>query len=297
MRNSPTAIYHHTGSIEWPGKSPDVAISFVDGVVGYDFVKTMKLQLQAGRDFSKDFGTDSAAFLLNETAVKKIGFANAIGQSMKWGNRPGKVIGVLKDFHFNSMHETIEPLIMRLDDQWKWGTILVRIKASKEKETIASLQKICKEVNPKFPFTYQFSDQEFAKLYTSEAVVSKLANLFAFLAIFISCLGLFGLATFTAEQRVKEIGVRKVLGASVSTIVQLLAANFLKPVVLAFLIAFPLAWYAMNKWLEGYAYKESISWTMFAGAAFLTICIALITVSFQTIKAAIVNPVKSLRSE
>ena len=216
---------------------------------------------------------------------------------MKWGNRPGKVIGVLKDFHFNSMHETIEPLIMRLDDQWKWGTILVRIKAGKEKETIASLQKIYKEVNPKFPFTYQFSDQEFAKLYTSEAVVSKLANLFAFLAIFISCLGLFGLATFTAEQRVKEIGVRKVLGASVSTIVQLLAANFLKPVVLAFLIAFPLAWYAMNKWLEGYAYKVSISWTMFAGAALLTICIALVTVSFQTIKAAIVNPVKSLRSE
>jgi putative ABC transport system permease protein len=297
MRNSPTAIYHHTGSIEWPGKDRNQAISFVDGVVGYDFVKTMKLQLQSGRDFSKEYGTDSAAFLLNETAVKKIGFANPVGQDMKWGNRPGKVIGVLKDFHFNSLHETIEPLIIRLDDQWKWGTILVRIKAGKERETIASLQKICKEVNPKFPFTYQFSDQEFAKLYTSEAVVSKLANLFAFLAIFISCLGLFGLATFTAEQRIKEIGVRKVLGASVATIVRLLAANFLKPVVLAFLIAFPLAWYAMNKWLEGYAYKVSISWTMFAGAALLTICIALITVGFQTIKAAIVNPVKSLRSE
>jgi hypothetical protein len=297
MRNSPTAIFHHTGSIEWPGKSPDLGISFADGVVGYDFVKTMKLQLASGRDFSKDFGTDSAAFLLNETAVKKAGFTNAVGQNISWGNHPGKVIGVLKDFHFNSLHETIEPLIIRLDDQWKWGTILVRIKAGKEKETIASLQKICKEVNPEFPFTYQFSDLEFAKLYSSEAVVSKLANLFAFLAIFISCLGLFGMATFTAEQRVKEIGVRKVLGASAFSIVRLLSANFLKPVVLAFLIAFPLAWYAMNKWLEGYAYKINIGWGMFAAAALVTICIALLTVSFQTLRAAIVNPVNSLRTE
>jgi len=297
MRNSPTAIFHHTGSIEWPGKNPDQGISFADGVVGYDFVKTMKLQLASGRDFSKDFGTDSAAFLLNETAVRKIGFTNAVGQSMSWGNRPGKVVGVLKDFHFNSLHETIEPLIIRLDDHWKWGTILVRIKAGKEKEAIASLQKVCKEVNPEFPFTYQFSDLEFAKLYSSEAVVSKLANLFAFLAIFISCLGLFGLATFTAEQRVKEIGVRKVLGASAFNIVQLLSANFLRPVVLAFIIAFPLAWYAMNKWLEGYAYKISIDWRMFAAAALVTVCIALLTVSFQTLRAAIVNPVKSLRTE
>jgi ABC-type antimicrobial peptide transport system permease subunit len=297
MRNSPTAIFHHTGSIEWPGKNPDLGISFADGVVGYDFVKTMKLQIASGRDFSKDFGTDSAAFLLNEKAVKKIGFTNAIGQSMSWGNRPGKVVGVLKDFHFNSLHETIEPLIIRLDDQWKWGTILVRIKAGKEKEAIASLQKICKDVNPEFPFTYQFSDLEFAKLYSSEAVVSKLANLFAFLAIFISCLGLFGLATFTAEQRVKEIGVRKVLGASVSSIAQLLSVNFLKPVIFAFIIAFPLAWYAMNKWLEGYAYKISIDWRMFAVAALVTVCIALLTISFQSIKAAIANPVKSLRTE
>jgi putative ABC transport system permease protein len=297
MRNSPTAISHHTGSIEWPGKDPNLSISFADGVIGYDFVKTMKLQLQAGRDFSKDFGTDSIAFLLNETAVKKIGFQHPVGQTVTWGNRQGKVIGVLKDFHFNSMHEAIEPLIMRLDENWNWGTILVRIRAGRTKEAIADLQKICKELNPKFPFTYQFSDLEYAKLYTSERVVSRLANIFAFLAIFISCLGLFGLTTFTAEQRTKEIGVRKVLGASVSNIVALLSTNFLKPIAIAFLIAFPVAWYAMNNWLQSYAYKIDIDWWMFALAGLLTICIAFTTVSYQSIKAAIANPVKSLRTE
>ncbi len=297
MRNSPTAIFHHTGDIYWPGKDPNLTISFADGVVGYDFVKTMNLQLQAGRDFSKDYGTDSAAFLLNETAVKKIGLNDPIGKTITWGRHEGQIIGVMKDFHFNSLHETIEPLIMRLDENWTWGTILVRIKAGKTKESIASLQKICKQVNPKFPFTYQFSDLEYAKLYESEAVVSKLSNIFAFLAIFISCLGLFGLATFTAEQRTKEIGVRKVLGASSTNIVRLLSANFLKPIILAFLIAFPAAWYAMNNWLQNYAYTISIEWWMFALAGLLTICIAFITVSYQSIQAAVANPVKSLRME
>src|SRR6266540_1104575 len=297
MRNSPTEIFHHTTSIEWPGKDPNLSVSFADGVVGYDFVRTMNLQLQAGRDFSKDFGTDSVGFLLNETAVRKIGFKNAVGKTITWGNHRGRVIGVLKDFHFNSMHEAIEPLIMRLDENWNWGTILVRIKAGKTKEAIADLQKICKELNQKFPFTYQFSDLEYAKLYTSEAVVSKLANIFAFLAIFISCLGLFGLATFTAEQRTKEIGVRKVLGASVPNIISLLSTNFLKPVILAFFIAFPVAWYVMSNWLRSYAYKIDIGWWMFALAGLLTVCIAMLTVSYQSIKAAVANPVKSLRTE
>ena len=297
MRNSPTAIFHHTTSIGWPGKDPNLAVSFADGVIGYDFAKTMNLQLQSGRDFSKDFGTDSAAFLLNETAVNKIGLKDPVGKTITWGNHAGKVIGVMKDFHFNSLHETIEPLIMRLDENWTWGTILVRIKAGRTKESMAALQKICKQLNPNFPFTYQFSDLEYARLYESENVVSKLANIFAFLAIFISCLGLFGLATFTAQQRTKEIGVRKVLGASSTTIVRLLSANFLKPIMFAFLIAFPVAWYAMTKWLHGYAYKIDLNWWMFALAGVLTICIALITISYQSIRAALVNPVESLRTE
>ena len=297
MRNSPTAIFHHTTSISWPAKDPNLAVSFADGVIGYDFVKTMDLQLQSGRDFSKDFSTDSAAYLLNETAVKKMGLKNPVGQTITWGNHPGKVIGVLKDFHFNSLHEAIEPLIMRLDENWTWGTILVRIKAGKTKNALADLELLCKQINPKFPFTYQFSDLEYAKLYASENVVSKLANIFAFLAIFISCLGLFGLATFTAEQRTKEIGVRKVLGASSSNIAGLLSANFLKPVALALLISFPISWYAMHNWLQGYAYKANISWWIFLLAGIVTIIIAFLTVSYQSIKSALVNPIKSLRTE
>ena len=297
MRNSPTIIEHHTGSIEWPGKNPNLNVSFADAVVGYDFVKTLDIKLTQGRDFAQSFGTDSASYLLNETAVQKIGFTDPVGKTVFWGNRRGTVIGVLKDFHFHSMHHTIEPLIVRLDEKWGWGTILVRIQAGKISEAIASIQNICKTINPKVPFTYQFSDQEYSRLYASEQVVSKLSNYFAFLAIFISCLGLFGLAAFTAEQRTKEIGVRKVLGASGTDIVALLSAHFLKPVSIAMLIGFPIAWYLVNKWLEDFAYKTSIEWWIFGLAGMLTIVIALLTVTFQSIKSALVNPVKSLRTE
>ncbi len=297
MRNSPTIIEHHTNSIAWQGKDPNLNVSFADGVVGYDYVKTMKLTMKEGRDFSKEFGTDSTGFILNETAVNKIGFQNPIGQTIIWGNHPGKVIGVLRDFHFNSLHQAIDPLIIRLDENWNWGTILIRTNAGKTKEAIASLEKICKSLNPKFPFTYQFSDEEYARLYKNEQVVSKLSDSFAFLAIFISCLGLFGLAMFTAEQRTKEISVRKVLGADILNIVSLLSTGFLKPVGIALFIAFPIAWYVMNYWLQGFAYKIAIEWWMFAMAGLLTIGIALLTVSYQSIKAALVNPVKSLRTE
>jgi putative ABC transport system permease protein len=297
MRNSPTVIEHHNNSIEWAGKDKNAMISFADAVVGYDFVKTLKLEIAAGRDFSKEFGTDSASYLLNETAVKRIGFKDPIGQTVLWGNRPGKVIGVLKDFHFASMHQNIDPLIVRLDEKWSWGTILVRTKAGKAKEAIASLEKICKTINPKFPFSYQFSDLEFAKLYQGEAIVSKLSNYFAFLAIFISCLGLFGLATFTASQRTKEIGVRKVLGASVPDIATMLSTTFLKPIAISLLIAIPASWYLVNDWLANFAYKIKAEWWMFALAGFLTVCIAFITVSYQSIKSAVANPAKSLRTE
>lgn len=297
MRNSPTVIEHHTGDITWPGKDPNLTVSFADGVVGYDFVKTMKLQLKEGRDFSKDFGTDSTAFILNETAAERMGFKNAVGQSVTWGNRRGKIIGVIKDFHFSSMHEAIDPLIVRLDENWTWGTILIRTKAGKTKEAIAGLEKLCRELNPNFPFTYQFSDQEFARLYKSEQIVSKLSNYFAFLAILISCLGLFGLATFTAAQRTKEIGVRKVLGASVLNIVTLFSGNFIKLVAIAILVAFPVAWLAMKQWLQNFSYRIDIEWWVFVMAGAITICIALLTVSYQSIKAAIANPVKSLRTE
>jgi putative ABC transport system permease protein len=296
MRNSPTIIEHHTSSIGWPGKDPNLNVPFADGVVGYDFTKTMHVKVLQGRDFSRVFA-DTTSFLLNETAVKKIGFADPIRQTVSWGNHKGTVIGVLQDFHFNSLHQAVEPLIMRLDEHWDWGTILVRIKAGHTKQALAALENICKTLNPGIPFIYQFSDLEYAKLYKSEQVVSKLSSLFASLAIFISCLGLFGLAMFTAEQRSKEISLRKVLGASVKNIITLLSVNFMKPVGIALLIAIPVAWYAMDNWLQDFAYRITIHWWYFVMPGMIAILIALITVSFQTIKAAISNPVKNLRTE
>ncbi|PWV45371.1 ABC transporter permease [Chitinophaga sp. S165] len=297
MRNTPTIIEHHTGNVGWAGKDPNEPASFADGIVGYDFVKTMKLQLKEGRDFSTAYGTDSTAFLLNEMAVKKIGLKDPVGQMLTWAGKQGAVIGVLKDFHFNSIHQTIDPLIVRLDEDWSWGTILVRTKAGQTKTAIAGLEKLCTALNPGFPFTYQFSDQEYTKMYKSEQVVSTLSNYFALLAIFISCLGLFGLATFTTAQRTKEIGVRKVLGASVPNITAMLSGDFLKLIIIAMILAFPLAWVFMDKWLQGFAYKIGIEWWMFALAGISTALIALLTVSYQSIRAALMNPVKSLKME
>ncbi|WP_374743036.1 ABC transporter permease [Parapedobacter sp. 2B3] len=297
MRNSPTFIEHHVDGIAWPGKDPNLTVSFADAVVGYDFVETLRLQLKEGRDFSRAFGADSAAYLLNETAAARMGFESAIGQTVDWGNRPGEIIGVLRDFHFTSFHQTIEPLIIRLDENWSWGTILVRTKAGRTKEAIATLEQLCKTLNPKTPFSYQFSDLEFAKLYKNEAIVGKLSYSFALFAILISCLGLFGLAAFTAEQRTKEVGIRKVLGASVGNVVALLSKDFVKLVLVAIAIACPLAWWAMDSWLAGFAYRINIEWWIFALAGVAAVTIALMTVSFQAIRAAIVNPVESLRDE
>jgi putative ABC transport system permease protein len=297
IRQAPTELHNHTGDIRWVGKDPNQVISFVSTDVGYDFVKTMKLELAEGRDFSRDFPTDSLGFIVNETALKVMGYRDPIGKTLWWGGHQGKIVGVLKDFHFESMHQPIEPLVIRLYEDRQWGTLLVRFGAGRDKQGLTSLQKLCRELNPAFPFTYQFSDEEFNKLYKSEQLVSKLANYFAFLAIFISCLGLLGLAIFTAEQRTREIGIRKVLGANVTGIVSLLSKDFLGLVLIAIFIASPLAWYFMHGWLQDYAYKTPLSWWIFAMAALSAILIAFVTVSFQAIKAAMANPVKSLRTE
>lgn len=297
MRNSPTVIEHHVNDIAWPGKDPNLTVSFADAVVGYDFAKTMQLTFKEGRDFSKAFGSDSTAYLVNETAVARMGLQSPIGQTVEWGNRPGTIIGVIGDFHFNSFHQNIEPLIVRLDENWTWGTILVRVKAGHTQAAIETLEQLCKQINPKSPFTYQFSDLEFSKLYHSEQLVSKLSYSFALFALLISCLGLFGLAAFTAEQRTKEVGIRKVLGASVGGVVSLLTKDFMKLVLVSIVIACPIAWWVMNNWLDGFAYRIAIPWWMFAGAGTIAIVIALLTVSGQAIRTALINPANSLRDE
>ncbi|HTQ65354.1 MAG TPA: ABC transporter permease [Puia sp.] len=295
--NNPTQIENGTGGVQWEGKDPNADIEFTQTPVGYDFVKTMHIQLLQGRDFSKDFPTDSVGYLINESAAKIIGFRSPVGRPLTFWRKPGKIIGVMKDFHFASVHTPINPLILHFGENDDWGQALVRIEPGKTKQALASLEKISKELNPKFPFTYKFSDEEYAKLYNSEQVVDKLANYFAFLAIFISCLGLLGLVMFTAEQRTKEFGIRKVLGASPFSLFNLLSKEFILLVLVAMIIASPLAWLAMNNWLNDFIYHINISWWMFVVAGVLAIVIALLTVSVQAIKAAIANPVKSLRME
>lgn len=295
--SKPTIIDNGTVGVEWTGKDPNNSIRFVQTAVGYDFINTLKLNLLAGRDFSKDFSTDSAGYIINETAMKRMGYTNPIGQPLTLWGRKGTIIGLIKDFHLNSMHEPILPLIIWLNKGENYGSLLIRTEPGKTKEALASLETLAKQMNPEFPFSYSFSDEEYQSLYKSEQIVGKLANAFAVLAIFISCLGLLGLAMFTAEQRVKEIGIRKILGANVSSLFALLSSEFLVLVIIALLIASPIAWYAMNKWLQGFAFHTQIQWWVFVLSGGVTVLIALATVSFQAIKAALVNPVKSLKAE
>jgi hypothetical protein len=257
----------------------------------------MGIQMLDGRDFSKDFASDSSGYIINEETAKRIGYKNPVGRPLTLGEKKGTIIGIVKNFHFNSLHEPIKPLILQLGEAEDWGIALVKIDGSKTKQALRGLQNICNQINPGFPFTYKFCDEEYASLYKSVQMIDWLSNWFAFLAIFISCLGLLGLVMFTAEQRTKEIGIRKVLGASVSGIVQLLSKDLLKLVIVAIVIASPFAWWAMNKWLENYSYRVNISWWVLAAAGVVAILIALLTISLQSIKAATANPVKSLRTE
>lgn len=281
--------------LEWTGKDPNDKTYFEVFGGGYDFIKTLGMNIISGRSFSKDFGGDTSNIILNEAAVKVMHLKNPIGATVQLYEHPMQVIGVVKDFHFESMREAVKPSYILL--QPHGGKIVARISAANQKQTIAAIQHLYESYNPGFPFTFNFLDEAYQKQYDSEVRVSVLSKYFAGLAIIISCLGLFGLAAFTAQKRRKEIGIRKVLGASVPGIVQLLSKDFLKLVGIAILIAIPITWWAMNKWLQGFAYRIHISWWIFLAAGFIAIFIALVTVSFQAIKAAMTNPVKSLRSE
>ena len=298
--SSPLEIGSSTGGVRWPGKDTTKLILFANNPVTYDYIKTMGITLVAGRDFGQDYGMDTVNYLINEASARKIGYKDPVGKELTmWGDK-GTIIGLMKDFHHNSLHVPIEPLIIRLHKKsWGdyWGNVIIRTKAGQSKQAIASMEKIWKQFNPGFPFKYYFTDEEIARNYKAEYTVSKLSRYFAFLAIFISCLGLFGLVTFTAEQRTKEIGIRKVLGASVTGIIQMLSRDFLKLVLIAAIIAFPVAWWAMHRWLADFAYRVDIGWWVFIVAGVAAMLIALLTISFQAIKAAIANPVSSLRSE
>ena len=293
----PTKLTSGTSDVDWQNKNPDEKNLFIWASVGYDFAKTLDLQLLQGRDFSKDYPTDSSGYLLNESALRVINYKDPVGKQFTFWGKQGTIIGVVKDFHFNSLHDPIQPLILRMREDEISGNALVRIDPAKTKQALRSFDALSKQFNPKFPFTYQFLDEAYNSLYTSEQMINKLAGYFAFIAIFICCLGLLGLVMFTAEQRIKEIGIRKVLGANTASVFGLLSKDFLVLVFIAFVIASPLAWWAANNWLTGFAYRIHISWWIFLLAGFLAMIIALATISVQALKAAMANPVKSLRTE
>jgi putative ABC transport system permease protein len=266
-----------------------------------NFIKTFQVQLAAGREFSKSYVTDSTGdFMVNETAVKVFGWKSpeqAIGKNMDWGlGKKGKVIGVVKDFNFTSLHDNIQPLVIHIKPDW-YRFVAIRVKPENLSETLQNLENTWKGIATGSPFEYTFLDDDFGKLYKEEQNLQSVLSLFTLLSIAIACLGLFGLAAFTIKQRFKEIAVRKVLGASVTGIIGLLSKDFLLLVVISALIAFPLAWWGMHKWLQDFAYRINIGWWTFLAAAIAALLIALITISFQAIKAAITNPVKSLRTE
>jgi len=271
-------------------------------MVDNDFVPTLQMQVLQGRNFSKDF-SDSASVILNETAARQIGWKDAVGKYMGYpGNSQRfKVVGVVKDFNVASLHEVVEPFALFHNSSKTYNLghsyISVRFKAGNMNNYLRELESKWKSAVQSTPFDYSFLDSEFESLYRSEQSMGSVVGIFTFLSIFIACLGLFGLSVYTIERRTKEIGVRKVLGASVQNVVALLSKDFLKLVLISAIIAFPVAWFAMNKWLEDFAYRISIGWTVFVLAAFAALLIALFTISFQAIKAAIANPVKSLRTE
>jgi putative ABC transport system permease protein len=280
------------GRMTWNGKTIPVQ-SFG---VNYGLIETLGIKIKEGRSFSKNFGSDNHQLILNEAAVEAMGLKDPVGTITKGKNYNTEIIGVVKNFHFRSLHEKIEPMNFRLDDG---GPIIVvaKIKRGHEKEALSKLENLYKKFNPGVTFSYKFLDEDYQALYTSEKLVSTLSRYFAGLSILISCLGLFGLAAFTAEMKTKEIGIRKVLGSSVFGIVRLLSGEFVKMILVAICVAMPLSYLVSQNWLNDFAYHINLQWWYFAGAGITTITIALFTVSFQSVKAALVNPAESLRAE
>ncbi len=265
------------------------------------FLDTYEISLVAGRNFSKDFPTDEKeAFIVNEAAVKEFNWKTpqaALGKKIGWGGlKDGKVIGVIKDFNYASLHENIKPLVIHILPQWS-NNISLKLKSDNMTGTMSEIENTWKKTALHSPFKYNFNEENFNSMYQSEINMRSVLSAFTFLSVLVACLGLFGLASFSIKQRFKEIGIRKVLGSSTIAIVQLISKDFLKLVIISFLIAAPVAWFGMNKWLEDYAYKINISWGVFALAGGMALFIAFSTVAFQAIKAANTNPVKSLRTE
>lgn len=297
--NSPlTQVWNTNGGFEWEGKDPNLAVDFPNNRVTYEFGKTVNWKINEGRDFSRDYATDSSAFIINESAARFLGFEKPVGSVLKWNGQPFTIIGIVSDIMQESPFYPVRPTLYHTSNTENMFNLILKLNPRQNaKQSLSRIEHVLKKYMPEVPFDYKFVDEEFGNKFTAEERIGKLASYFAVLAIFISCLGLFGMASFVAEQRTKEIGIRKVLGASVVNLWRLLSTEFVILVLLSCIIAAPIAWYYLDNWLTNYDYRIEINWQVFVLAASAALFITLLTVSFQAIKAAISNPVKSLRTE
>jgi ABC-type antimicrobial peptide transport system permease subunit len=292
-----TGIWSNQIGFEWEGKDPKTLPLFGIVACSHHFGKTISWKVLEGRDFSKEFSTDTSAFILNEAAVKLTGLKNIVGKTIRYNDKPMQVVGVVKDMVMESPYTPIKPTIFLVKYDWA-NVINIKIMPNASvNDALKKVEAVFKKYDPENPFDFKFTDDEYDAKFRAEERVGKLARVFAVLAIFISCLGLFGLASFMAEQRIKEIGVRKVLGASVLSLWGLLSKDFVRLVFISFLIATPIAWYFLDDWLQQYDYRTTISWGIFVLSGIGAAIITLLTVSYQAIRAALMNPVNSLRSE
>jgi len=292
-----TAIWSSTSGLSWPGKDPNLSVDFGFMFASYDFGGTINWHVKEGRDFSKEFASDSSALILNEAAVNFMNLKNPVGQPVTWFGSPFTIIGVVENMVMESPYDEARPVIYG-NLTGRGNMVLARLNPKQDaRSSIQKIEEVFKKINPGHPFEYQFVDDEYAKKFGNEERIATLASTFSVLAVFISCLGLFGLASFVAEQRTKEIGVRKVLGASVLNLWGMLSRDFIALVIVSVFIASPIAYYFMNNWLTKYHYRAEITWWIFLVSGLSALLITLLTVSYQSIRASLANPVESLRSE
>lgn len=292
-----TSVWNTNGGFDWEGKDPDQAVDFPNNAVSHDYGKTIGWEIVEGRDFSREFASDTAAFILNESAVDFIGLENPVGKVLRWNGNPFTIIGVVKDILVQSPYRPVRPAMFHYSTEQQ-NVFIIRINpAMAASEAVKKIEAVFKRINPAFPVPVTFVDQQYDEKFGNEKRVGTLSTFFAILAIFISCLGLFGLASFVAEQRTKEIGIRKVLGASIGNLWKMLSQDFVILVTISSFIAVPVAYYLVSDWLSGYEYRTNVPWWIFGIAVGGSVMITLLTVSYQAIKASLMNPVKSLRTE
>jgi ABC-type antimicrobial peptide transport system permease subunit len=292
----PVTLTNSSWGYSWEGKDPGTDILFQQIWVDFNYTETFRMKMADGRSFSQQFISDTLNFIINEEAVKRMGIVDPVGKIIYYNEKQGQIIGVVKDFNIHHLSRAIDPVILSIEPEF-FSEVVVRIKPGNNDNTIKEIEKVWNDYYTGEPFEYQFLDEELNNVYRPEQQMGIIFSLFSLLAIFISCLGLFGMASFMAEQRTKEIGIRKTYGSSVLNVFMLMNGRFLKWILLSNLIAWPLAWYSMHEWLKNYEYRTTISWWIFPLAAAASVIIAFITVTYQSLRAAGINPSETLHHE